>query len=50
MAKPQLKQPAIFSTAHTAVLMREHGIRRKCTRDMDFNQFAFLEVIDPIRL
>ena len=35
--------------AHTAILMREHGIRRICTRDTDFNQFAFLEVVDPIR-
>lgn len=34
---------------HTAVLMREHGIRRVCTRDMDFHQFPFLEVVDPIR-
>jgi toxin-antitoxin system PIN domain toxin len=35
--------------AHTAILMRQHGIRRICTRDTDFNQFAFLEVVDPIR-
>ena len=35
--------------AHTAILMREHGIRRICTRDTDFHQFAFLEVIDPLR-
>jgi toxin-antitoxin system PIN domain toxin len=35
--------------AHTAILMREHGVRRICTRDTDFNQFPFLEVIDPIR-
>jgi predicted nucleic acid-binding protein len=35
--------------ALTAILMREHGIRRICTRDMDFHQFAFLEVIDPLR-
>jgi len=34
---------------HTAVLMREHGIARICTRDTDFNQFPFLEVIDPLR-
>jgi predicted nucleic acid-binding protein len=34
--------------AHTAVLMREHGIRRICTRDTDFHRFAFLEVIDPL--
>jgi predicted nucleic acid-binding protein len=30
--------------AHTA-----HGIGRICTRDTDFNQFPFLEVIDPLR-
>jgi uncharacterized protein len=35
--------------AHTAILMREHGIVRICTRDTDFNQFSFLEVIDPLR-
>jgi predicted nucleic acid-binding protein len=29
--------------------MREHGIRQICTRDTDFHQFAFLEVIDPVR-
>jgi hypothetical protein len=34
---------------HTAILMREHGIGRICTRDTDFNQFPFLEVIDPLR-
>ena len=34
---------------HTAVLMREHGISRICTRDTDFNRFPFLEVIDPLR-
>lgn len=33
---------------HTAVLMREHGVRRVCTRDADFHQFRFLEVIDPL--
>jgi predicted nucleic acid-binding protein len=27
--------------------MREHGIRRICTRDADFHRFPFLEVIDP---
>jgi toxin-antitoxin system PIN domain toxin len=35
--------------AHTAVLMREHGIRRVCTRDTDFHRFPFLEPIDPLR-
>ena len=33
---------------HTAVLMREHGIRRICTRDRDFGRFPFLEVVDPL--
>lgn len=35
--------------AHTAILMREHGIRRVCTRDTDFHQFPFVEVVDPVR-
>ena len=33
---------------HTAVLMREHGLRRIYTRDADFHRFPFLEVIDPL--
>jgi toxin-antitoxin system PIN domain toxin len=33
--------------AHTAILMREHGIRRIYTRDSDFHRFPFLEVVDP---
>ena len=33
--------------AHTAVLMREHGIRRIYTRDADFHRFRFLEPVDP---
>ena len=40
----------LMHDAQTAILMREHGIRRICTPDTDFNQFAFLEVIDPLRL
>jgi len=35
--------------AHTAVLMREHGIRRIYTHDKDFQKFAFLEVVDPLK-
>jgi hypothetical protein len=31
----------------TAVLMREHGIRRIYTRDTDFHRFPFLEPLDP---
>ena len=34
--------------AHTAALMREHGIRRIYTRDTDFHRFPFLEPIDPL--
>jgi uncharacterized protein len=38
----------LFHDAHTAILMREHGIRRICTRDVDFTRFKFLEVLDPV--
>ncbi len=34
---------------HIAVLMREHGISRICSRDSDFLRFPFLSVIDPLR-
>lgn len=37
-----------FHDAHTAILMREHGIRRICTRDTDFHRFPFLDVVDPL--
>ncbi|MBI2212596.1 MAG: PIN domain-containing protein [Acidobacteria bacterium] len=39
----------LMHDAHTAVLMREHGIRRICTRDMDFRRFPFVEIVDPTR-
>jgi uncharacterized protein len=39
----------LFHDAHTAILMREHGIRQVCTRDTDFHRFPFLEVIDPLQ-
>jgi toxin-antitoxin system PIN domain toxin len=38
----------LFHDAHTAILMREHGIRRIVTRDTDFHRFPFLEPIDPV--
>lgn len=38
----------LFFDVHTAVLMREHGIRRIYSRDTDFHRFPFLEVIDPL--
>ena len=34
--------------AHTAILMREHGLRTIYTRDTDFYKYAFVEVIDPL--
>ena len=34
--------------AHTAVLMKEHGIRTIWTHDADFHRFPFLEVRDPL--
>lgn len=39
----------LLHDAHTAILMREHGIRQICTRDTDFHRFSFLEVIDPVQ-
>ena len=39
----------LLHDAHTAILMREHGIRRICTRDTDFHRFPFVEVLDPLQ-
>lgn len=44
---PQLSGNLVHDAA-TAVLMKEHGIRRICTRDTDFHRFPFLEPIDPL--
>lgn len=38
----------IVHDTQTAVLMREHGVRRICTRDTDFHRFPFLEPVDPL--
>ncbi|MBX9928124.1 MAG: PIN domain-containing protein [Gemmatimonadaceae bacterium] len=38
----------LWHDTETAVLMREHGIRRICTRDTDFARFPFVEMIDPL--
>ena len=38
----------ILHDAHTAVLMREHGIRQIYTRDKGFRRFPFVEVFDPV--
>ena len=40
---------SIMHDAHTAILMREHGIKQICTRDTGFHRFRFLAVIDPLR-
>jgi len=37
----------LMHDAHTAALMREHGISRIYTRDTDFHRFPFLEPVDP---
>jgi toxin-antitoxin system PIN domain toxin len=34
--------------AHTAILMREHGVRRIVTRDTDFHRFPFVTPVDPM--
>ncbi len=39
----------LLHDAHTAILMREHGIRQIFTRDADFHRFPFLEVVDPLQ-
>jgi len=39
----------IIHDTHTAILMREHGVRTICTRDTDFHQFPFLEILDPLK-
>lgn len=38
----------LMHDAQTAVLMREHGIRRVFTGDRDFHRFPFLEPVDPV--
>jgi len=45
---PQLRGNILHDT-HTAVLMREHGIKQIYTRDSDFHRFPFLTVADPTR-
>ena len=39
---------SVLHDAHTAILMREHGIRRIYSRDRDFRKFPFLEMVDPL--
>jgi toxin-antitoxin system PIN domain toxin len=44
---PHLSGNTVFD-GHTAILMNEHGIQRIVTRDMDFQRFPFLTVVDPM--
>jgi len=46
--QPALRGNLVFD-AHTAVLMREHGIRTIYTHDADFHRFPGIEVIDPLQ-
>jgi hypothetical protein len=45
--QPAIRGNLVFD-AHTAALMREHGIRTIYTHDADFNLFPGVEVIDPL--
>lgn len=38
----------LWHDAETAVLMREPGIRRICTRDTDFVRFPWVAIVDPL--
>ena len=44
---PDITGNLVFD-AHTAILMRENGIRTIYTRDSDFNRFPFLDTVDPV--
>jgi predicted nucleic acid-binding protein len=39
----------LLHDAHTAALMREHGVRAIYTRDTDYHRFPGIEVRDPLR-
>lgn len=44
---PDITGNLVFD-AHTAILMRENGIRVIYTRDTHFNRFPFVDTIDPV--
>ena len=44
---PDISGNLVFD-AHTAILMRENGIKTIYTKDTDFNRFPFLDTVDPI--
>ena len=45
IAEPIWLAGNIVHDEHTAILMREHGVAKICTRDTDFHRFPFLEVV-----
>jgi len=45
---PHISGNLVFDL-HTAVLMKEHGIKTIYTRDADFHRFSFIEVVDPLQ-
>jgi uncharacterized protein len=45
---PTMSGNLIFD-AHTAILMKEHGIKTIYTHDTDFHRFPFLDVRDPVQ-
>lgn len=46
-ANPYMTGNDVFD-AHTAVLMKEHGIKMIYTRDTDFHTFAGITPVDPL--
>lgn len=44
---PRLAGNVVFDV-HTAVLMRENGVRAIYTNDGDFHRFPFIDVLDPV--
>jgi len=45
---PAISGNLVFD-AHTAILMKEHGVKTIYTRDTDFHRFPFLTVVDPLQ-
>ena len=45
---PELRGSKLFDL-HTAVILRENGIKEIYTRDADFHRFPFLTVLDPLQ-
>ena len=44
---PYISGNIVFD-AHTAILMKEHGIETIYSRDADFHRFSSVKVIDPL--